>query len=1040
MKRSIANYLFLLRKEGNPVCIRKALFLSLSMLFISLTLFSQVNDRIVQGKVVDENNQPLSGVSIKIKNTNIGTMTNDVGEYNINIRSGNRNSFLIFSFTGMTTQEISVGEKNTIDVIMEPEVLSLDEVVAIGYGTMKKKDLTGAISSVKGELLANRDQPQLSQALQGTVPGLMITKNNGAPGSSATIRIRGITTIGDSDPLILVDGVPVSSIDAINPMDVDNISVLKDAASASIYGARAASGVILITTKRAKNNQQELLFNYSRGIERPTFLPKYADAVGYMKMVNELRWNDVNNTPGNEYPVFAKEYIDDYSTLNADNPDMHPNTDWMNVLLRDHTNMESAQIGFTGGSQTVQTKLSAGFDRNDGLYIGKNYKRYTLRVNNNVTISKKLKAFVDVNVLRTELDDPSESPMTNAYRAAPIYAAVWQNGLVAAGKDGNNMYAQLLLGGNTKALVNRLFGRVGLDFMPLNGLKFTGIIAPEFSFSKTKALRKKVQYTNFDDPNTYVGTTDWGLTNSLNESRIESFGITSQFFANYNTNINLDHDLGLMVGFEGNYWTTESLSAGSSDMTLNAFPYLNLSNRNNLTVGGNAYENAYHSYFGRISYDFKNKYLLQANIRFDGSSRFYKSNRWGTFPSVSLGWVLSEEEFMKSQNVFQFIKIRASYGALGNERIGNYPYQSVISFTNPILYQGTTVVAAQGAAQIAYAIQDISWEKTTSYNIGLDLSLLDRRLTATADVYKKNTTGMLLELEIPDFIGMDNPDQNAGKMHTKGWEFQIDWKDRVGGNFTYGISANLSDFKSVLDDLKGIQFLGNQVKITGSEFNEWYGYKTTGIYQTQEEVDNAVKLFPGVKPGDIGYQDINGPDGKPDGIISEYDKTLLGGSLPRYLFGGNVFLGYKNFDLNIYFQGIGKQKSQLTTNMVQPYQGSWGNVPLEIVGNSWSTYNEEAKNLGAKYPRYTNLMASNNYAMSDFWLIDGSYLRLKNVVIGYKLPESISQKIGTKSCRVYASASDFLTIDKYPNGWDPEVANTGYPISERFVFGISLKF
>jgi hypothetical protein len=393
---------------------------------------------------------------------------------------------------------------------------------------------------------------------------------------------------------------------------------------------------------------------------------------------------------------------------------------------------------------------------------------------------------------------------------------------------------------------------------------------------------------------------------------------------------------------------------------------------------------------------------------------------------------------MKGIAWLSYLKLRASWGSLGNERIGNYPYQSTIGFGNTLIYQGGQVVSGQSAVVEQYAIRDISWETTESYDFGIDAGFFNNKLRFTGDYYKKTTKDMLLDLEIPDYIGLENPSQNTGEMNTKGWEFVLNWNDRIG-DLRYSASVNLSDFKSVMGDLGGTQFLGSQVKFEGSEFNEWYGYKTDGIFQTQEEVAESAKLNNNVKPGDIKLLDISGPEGIPDGkISSEYDRVLLGGSLPRYLYGGNIQLGYKNFDFSMVFQGIGKQKVEMTQRMVRPFLNEYIEVPQLIVGNYWSKYNTDEQNLNADYPRVSNVGNPNNYSFSDFWLFNGAYFRLKNITLAYSLPKMVIEQLKMQNVKVYASISDLLSVDNYPKGWDPEA--TSYWVTTSFIFGVSIKF
>lgn len=993
--------------------------------------------RKVTGTVKSETGETLPGVTVVIQGTTIGTVTDMDGKFSLSVE--NSSQVLVFSFVGMATQEVSVGSQNNFSVVMQSEAIGIEEVVAIGYGTVKKSDLTGAVGAVKGSVVSERQTTQVSQALQGAMAGVMVTRDNSAPGASSTIRIRGITTIGESSPLVIVDGVPVGSINDVNPNDIENISVLKDAASASIYGSRAAAGVILVTTKRAKSGDLSLDYNFEYGIEKPTEMVDYTDAVRYMQMVNELRWNDNGNIEGGEYPTYTQDLVDNYASLNAENPDQYPDTDWSALILKDNAPRQSHSIGITAGSKAVRTKAILSYDKTDGLYMGRSYERLTARFNNDVKINNALSASIDFYAKRSISNNPSRDPMYSMRIAAPVYAAVWSNGLIAEGKAGGNIYGEIKEGGYITNWYNQVGGKIALDFTPIEGLKLSAVISPRFNYNKGKDFQKKVEYTNYDDPNTFVGTLAYSTSTSLTESRDDSYQITKQFIANYTESLNA-HNLNLMAGYEDYSAFYEELGASSDQFELSSFPYLDLGNENYLSNSGNAYENAYRSYFGRVMYNYNNRYFVQGNIRYDGSSRFAKDYRWGAFPSFSAGWVISEESFMQDISLLSFLKLRASWGSLGNERIGNYPYQSTMGYAHALFYQGHEVVSAQTAAQWAYAIEDISWETTESLDFGFDAVFFDNRFHVTADYYRKKTKDMLLDLEIPDYIGFDNPDQNTGEMKTKGWELELSWNDRIG-DFSYSVSANLSDFTSEMGDLGGIQFLGSQVKFKGSEFNEWYGYISDGLYQRQEEVDNSAVLNSVVAPGDIKYKDISGPDGVPDGIISsDYDRVLLGGSLPRYMYGGNIRLGYKNFDFSMVIQGVGKQNVRMSNMMVQPLLDNWGNMQKEIDGNYWSVYNSEAENLSVKYPRLTYNNRSNNYAMSDYWLFNGRYMRLKNMTLGYNIPTSVCEKMNINNIRIYGTVSDILSINKYPKGWDPEVSGKGYPITASYLFGVSVKF
>ncbi len=1008
----------------------------LFLLFIFLWVASIAQGQLITGQVTDQRNDPLPGVTVLVKGTTIGTITDAEGRFSLSVPQDQK--LLVFSFIGFVPQESDVTGRNSIEVKLVPDMIGIEEVVAIGYGTVKKSDLTGAVGAVKGDVISDRQTTMLSQALQGTTAGVMVTRNNNAPGATATIRIRGITTIGDSNPLIIVDGVPVDNINDINPNDVQDMSVLKDAASASIYGSRAAAGVILITTKRAKSGEVSLTYNMEYGIEKPTALPEYVDTKRYMQMTNELRWND-NNNNANEYPTYAKDVIDNYTALNAENPNRYPDTDWVGLMLNDYAPRQSHVVSITAGTKAIRTKASLAYDKTDGLWDGKSYERLTARFNNDVTITKNISASFDFFFKRSIGKNPQHDPMYNTLISAPVYAAQWADGRVAEGKTGANIWGMTFFGGYNNSWYNQVGGKMSLDYTPLDGLKLSAVVSPQLGFDKVKNFRLRVPYYAADDPTLFAGTLEGSTQTDLYETRNDNYRITSQLLANYLKSFG-SHNLNAMVGYENYYAFNENLGASRQKYELSNYPYLDLGPLDLRGNYGNANENAYRSYFGRIMYNYQNKYFLQGNVRYDGSSRFDEEYRWGTYPSFSAGWVLSEESFMKGSSWLSFMKLRGSWGSLGNERIGNYPYQATIAFSNALFYQGSNVTAAQTAAQIKYAIQDISWETTRSVNFGIDAGFFDNRLRLTGDYFRKTTNDMLLALEIPDYIGFDNPDQNTGKMYTKGWETEIGWNDKLG-QVGYSISGNVSDFQSEMGDLGGTEFIGDQIKKEGSEFNEWYGYLSDGLFQTAEDLAASPKLGSNQKVGDLKYKDLSGPNGEPDGKISpEYDRKLLGGSLPRYLYGANLKLDYKSIDFSIVVQGVGFQNTRLGGIMITPLRDNWGHMPKIIDGTSWSKYNTEEQNLAAKYPRLTYTNQGVNYAMSDYWLINGGYLRLKNLTLGYNLPGSLTQKINLQRVRVYGSASDILTIDNFPKGWDPEVAESGYPITASYILGLSVTF
>lgn len=1009
------------------------------------TALANQQKKIITGTVVDPNGEAVIGANVLVKGTTNGTITDIDGKFSLEVPEG---AMLLVSYIGYGDYETKVGNQSNLSITLKEDSQALDELVVVGYGTMKKKDLTGAVGAVKGDDLASRRTTQLSTALQGATSGVLVTRDNSAPGATASIKIRGVTTIGETSPLVIIDGVP-GDINQVNPEDVENMSILKDAASASIYGSRAAAGVIVITTKRAKENDLSLNYNFEYGWEMPTKLPQYVGAQRFLEMVNETRYND--NNSGGWYQTYSEDQVNNWLKYHETDPDTYPVEDWQDALLYSSAPRQTHSINIAGGSKVVKTKASFRYDQTDGLYINRNYERFMLRVNNDIQINKWMEAHLDVNFSRAKSEEPHRNPMELALRATPpIYAIRWTNGMWGDVKDGENPLAMITDGGTKTTWNNRIGGKAAIDITPIKGLKISGVIAPTYNFDKIKSFVKQVPYTYANDPNTVKGYMAAFSTTKLTKYRNDYYDVTTQFFANYNKTFG-KHDLSVMVGYEDYYAFWENLNASRDQYELTGYPYLDIGPETYRDNSGNAEEYAYRSLFGRVTYNYDNRYLLQANFRRDGSSRFAPESRWANFPSFSAGWILSEEQFMKNLNWdwLSYLKLRGSWGTLGNERITDinnndkqnyYPYQSALNFNSALLYKGGVVTSVSTAAQQYYAVRNISWETTETWDIGLDANFLNSRLYFAFDYYKKNTRDMLIALEIPKFIGYDNPFVNTGKMQTKGYDLEIGWRDHIG-DFSYSVSANLSDFVSKMGDLGGTEFLGDQVKMEGSEFNEWYGYVSDGLFQTQEEVDNSPKLNNNVTVGDIKYVDISGPDGVPDGkISSEYDRVLLGGSLPRYMYGMNLSASYKGFDISMMLQGVGKQNARINREMVEGLKDNWTGFPAILEGNYWSVNNTEEENLNAKYPRLTRTNVEANMAMSDFWLFNGRYLRMKSLTVGYTLPSALTKKISMETVRFYVSGNDLFCISNYPYGWDPEVSVTGYPITMSVLLGVSVNF
>ena len=998
----------------------------------------------VSGVVSDENGAPLLGVTVFEKGGSNGTATNPDGRYTINVRKG---ATLVFSYVGYESYECTYNGETSLNVTLKEASGLMDEVVVIGYGAVKKKDLTGSVTAVQGNELAARQTTTLSTALQGSMSGLLVTRDGSNPGSSGTIKVRGITTMGDNNPLIIVDGSPCDDIDYVNANDVESVSVLKDAAAASIYGAKAAAGVILITTKRGAKEQIHLSYNGEVGWEFPTMQPEMVGMTRYMEMYNEMLYND--NPAAGFFQQFSADQVKNWIEYNRTDPNHYPMTDWTDLIMKSSALKHSHNLSISGGSERVRTQASLSYDDVDGLYGNRQFQRFMLRANNDFTIVQdKLLATLDINVRRAKNTTPNFSPFDMMRKMPAVYAATWDDGRIAEGKSGANPYGLLTEGGTNYAWSTQLGGRASLEYRPIEGLSLKGVVAPFINYTKSKAFKPAIAYTLADDPNTIGGYLDSGSiwsTNSLSETRNDNWNVTSQFIINYMRSFGREenHNLNIMAGYEGYIMKSETLTAGRDHFEFTQYPYLNVGSEDFMTNSGSGTEYGSNSFFGRVMYDYDGRYLIQANVRHDGSSRFASKYRWGTFPSVSAGWVVSRESFMEGAYPWlSFLKIRGSWGMLGNERIGSdyFPYLALMTFGDAIFYdQEGNKVSDKTAAQRELAVEDITWETTTSTDIGVDLGFFNDRLTANFDYYWKQTKDMLLSVNIPYTMGYSNPNSNAGSMKTTGFDLELGWKDHVG-ELTYSVSLNLSDFQSRITKMNGSdQINGSKIHRVGSYFNEWYGYVSDGIYQTQEEVNNSAKYNDAVTVGDIRYKDISGPDGVPDGKITSEDRVLLGNSLPRYQYGGTINLGWKGLDFSLVFQGIGQQNSYLYTQMVQPVRDNYGNIPAILDGKYWSPFNTEEQNRNAKYPRITNTGKTNNYLTSDFWLFDGSYFRLKNVTLGYTLPQKWMNKLHLNTARIYVSASDLFCISNYPKGWDPEMGVSSYPITSTILVGLTLK-
>ena len=1011
---------------------------------IPFTAFAQVT---LKGTVKDAIG-PIAGAMVMNLKNGVRVSTDQNGVYSI--AGVTKGDILEVSCLGYATKSITWDGSEPFDIIIEEKSFELNETVVIGYGSVKKKDLTGSVGILNSNILGQQSNSQLSQSLQGTIPGLVVTRSSSMPGASASILIRGITTISDSSPLILVDGMAVNNIDNVAVEDVEQMTVLKDAASASIYGARAAAGVILITTKSAREGEVQIGYNGQVSVVKATEFASYlTDPYNYMTMFNEYKWNDAGNPAGGDYQQYAQNYIENYISNHAMDPITYPNFDWKSNILKNQALRHSHNLTLTYGNKDVKTRASVSYDKSDALYQGSDHERLMARLRNTINFAKNWTASVDFSLKHAVKNDPqSGSPIKAANMYPSIYAGLYPDGRIAEGKTGSNTLGSLLEGGFQINRNDYVTGKISLSWKPFKGFDLTGNMTPTYSFTKQKEFIRAVPYYDAYDTDILLGYVSGNTANGLTELRADAKTLETQLIATYDKSYDNSHNFNLMAGYEDYMYTYEAMTASTNEMELGNYPYLDLANTNNLGVTGGSYQNAYRSFFGRIMYNYKGRYYAQLNARGDASSRFHKDYRWGFFPSASVGWVISNESFMQNVTPVSYLKLRGSLGSLGNERIGNYPYQSSINFNKAIMYDsnGSNIISQMTGAQINYAVRDITWETTYSWDIGLDATLFDNRLNVTADYYFKKTRDMLLAAEIPTFTGFEAPDQNVGTMHTRGWEVSIGWKNKIG-DFSYSVNANLSDYKSVMGDLRGkmVFYSDGTIIKEGEEYRAWYGYKSQGLWQTAPTGGDAV-IIATTSAGDVRYTDISGSEGTPDGKINAtYDRAILGSSLPHFVFGGTINLGWKNFGISVLFNGVGKQKSMVTQDMVRPFMAQWLSAPgvlhkIDGTRNYWSRYNTEEQNQNVSYPRlsYTSAEKS-NYEVSDYWLMNGAYFRIKNINISYTFPQRALDKAGIKGLKVFFNTDDPLCFDNYLKGWDPEAGPSTY-IAKTFTLGVDLNF
>ncbi len=972
----------------------------------------------VVGTVSNEAGEPLVGVSVHAKgNDHIRTISNQAGRFSVHVDT---KTVLVLTNMGFLAKEVVVEPGTTIEVVMDESVESLEEVVVVGYGRQRRTSVTGAVSSLKGEELVKRPVMRASAALQGMAAGVTVTQSSGKPGGDGgTIRIRGIGTLGDSNPLVLIDGVN-GTLDGVDPNDIESVSVLKDAASASIYGARAANGVILVTTKKGKEGKVNLNYEGFVGKQAFTDLPEMVDGYTYMSKDNEARSN-VGLTP-----LYKEDVLRDYLQNKDTDPDHFPDNDWQKLLYTGSGLTQRHHISVNGGN-TVKVMGSFSYQDQQGLVPGFNYETYAFRLNTATQINERLTLETFINGRHSPVSSAvqGDGVVGAANRIPSIYTARLSDGRWGIAKDGYNTLAALEDGGDYREFYNslRLTGQLTYQVLPdLNiELGFTPNISDysQKNFAKTIAT-----YLPGEEKPAFITPNVAKLT----QRETQGWENTTRLLVTYKKDFRR-HEFQLLGGFEQIDYKFRAMNAYREGFEFPELQELDAGALPNWTNSGNSTTWALQSYFGRVNYNFADKYLVEANLRVDGSSRFNSDSRFGVFPAVSLGWVLSNETFLKDLAWMDMLKLRGSWGRLGNQNIGdNFPYASFLSLTGKYIFNGKPVSTA---ILNELSNQEISWETTTSRNIGLDFSLF-RNLDVAFDYYQRETSGILLKLEIPATIGLLPPYQNAGVVRNTGWDFLANYRNRIGA-FNYSVGANLSNVKNEVMDLKGTGPYINGYRLIqeGYPINSLYGYRANGLYQTEDEVVNGPEQFGNVKPGDIRYVDVTGND-----VVNADDRVVIGNPIPRMNFGVNLYGEYKGFDLSVFLQGVGKRDVILTN------EAAWAlynNNNMQV----WQLDYWTPQNVNARYPRLVAGSTHNNFQFSDFWVNDGGYMRIKNVQVGYTLASDKLRQFGVQRLRVYASGDNIYTFHNMFPGWDPERPDgdsSPYPIASTYVMGVSLTF
>ncbi|MDF9830132.1 TonB-linked SusC/RagA family outer membrane protein [Parabacteroides sp. PF5-6] len=979
--------------------------------------------------VVEDAYGPIIGASVIVKGTTNGMVTNLDGNFELNnLKQGD---IIQVSYIGYLTQEIPYSGQSSLRIVLREDTQKLEEVVVVGYGTQKKVNLTGSVANVDNKLFENRPITNVSSGLQGLLPGVSVVQSSGQPGSdTGKIRVRGTGTLNSADPMVIVDGVE-STMNDIDANDVETISVLKDAASAAIYGSKAANGVILITTKRGKTGKTSINYSGNFGFTQATRIPEYFSSA----QVAEY-WNAALEYEGSS-PIYTAEEIRKYK--DGSDPENYPNTNWHDLVYKTAF-QQTHNVNVSGGSDAARYMASLGYQGQDGIIDNYNKNQYNMRLNLDMKPTDKMETSFSMAYTQQDINSPvgSYSDGSTAQilrllnRISPMVVGQYSDGTYGAVSDGNPL-AWIQDGGTQNRKVHNLMAVGSAKYQFLPSLSLKAQVAYKLQMEETDKYTKRIQY----NPTYAQGTTSKAITGK-DYDRI-TFDLTPEYKKSFGK-----HNLGVLGGFHSELYKYKYSYSYRSGYPNTSLTDLNAGSASTAKAEGYTRELAMISYFGRVNYDYDGKYLFEANIRHDGSSRFSKDNRWGTFPAVSAGWRLSEEGFFEGlKDKVNNLKLRASWGKLGNQEIldsdgysNYYPTVSTMTLGKDYVLGGSL----ESGAHTYYAVNsDLKWEETTTWGAAIDIALLDK-VSFTAEYYNKTTSGVIMEMSTPNTYALSSYFANLAKIRNSGIELSVAYNDKfgdVGFNFGGNVAFNKNEVLNIgTNEYEYVTGIDNYTAVNwvGHSMNSIYAYETAGIFQTQEELDNWAEYGFTSKTrriGDVKYVDTNG-----DGKVTAEDRTIQGSTDPKIAFGFNFGLTYKQFDLIAFFQGAAKVSS-----IVSEGRGGLSastSKPHNLWLDSWTP-----DNTNAKYPRLATSNADINTEHSDIWVMNASYLRMKDLQIGYTFPKSLLDKIGIQRLRIYYSGQNLFTLTGMLDGWDPEAPagrGNAYPQTVVNSFGLNLTF